>query len=99
MRIAKVLSSGVMAMAMGISACPQPSSPWTATSGTNSPNTGQSATPIHVLVQGERFAIVDGGIDESSRKRMQQDDVMRSGDAFTLDVTLDRPAYAYVFQF
>jgi len=54
---------------------------------------------VSVRVRGTSFKILNGDIDASSRKKMAQDGVMRSGDAFELEVELDKPAHVYLMQF
>ncbi len=55
--------------------------------------------PISVRLRGMSFLVKDGEIDFSSRKRLVSNGVVYTGNAFELELELDRPAHAYVLQF
>lgn len=52
---------------------------------------------VHVV--GERFSLRDKTVDDSTRKALEPNVVMKSGDGFELKVVLSRPAFAYLLQF
>lgn len=80
-------------VSLGLAGCPERPA-----SDPGGPSGGLEA-PLEVHASGTQFALQGGAIDEASRKRLVQSAVIKSGEAFALDVELSRPAYAYLLQF
>lgn len=58
-----------------------------------------AAEPIVVRVSGEHFRLGGGKVDESTRKELKPNAVLKSGEGYSLKVALSRPAFVYLLQF